>query len=114
MLNNLPEIQYLMYSGDFDILCTETWLTNNITDGLIDLRANYRVIRRDRPNSRWDGVCILLSRYLDVIEIPIINYFPSLEIIFIDIYDGASRFRLFNVYRRKYYGALCIDYTWIN
>jgi len=64
--------------------------TNNKTDGFIDPRANYRVIRSDRPNSRGGGVGILLSRYLDVIEVPAINYFPSLEIICIDIYDGAS------------------------
>jgi len=52
----------------------------------------------------------LVSRYLGVIEIPVINYFPSLEVTCIDIYDGASRFRLFNVYRRPYDDALCIDY----
>jgi exonuclease III len=111
IVNKLPELHYLMYSCNFDIICiTETWLKSEITDGLIDPQACFRVIRCDRSESRGGGVSILVSKKLHAVVIPVTNYFPSLEMLCVDIDDGDSRFRLFNLYRPPYYDCLSTVY----
>jgi hypothetical protein len=67
-----------MYSGNFEVICvTETWLNENVIDGLIDPLDYYRVIRCDRLDSRGGGVCILVSKKVDVVEVPVtIFYIP--------------------------------------
>ena len=100
-----------MFSGNYDVICiTETWLIHGITDGRIDPLAYYRIIRCNR-GSRGGGVCVLVSKRLDAVEVPLVNYFPTLELICIDIYDGDNRIRLFSVYRRPCYDDASIDYV---
>ena len=101
-----------MYSCDFDVICiTETWLNkDNVSDGLIDPQSSFRVVWCDRINSRGGGVCILISKRLDTVVIPVTNYYASLEMLCVDIYDGDSRIRLFNLYRTPNYNVQSIDY----
>ena len=37
---------------------TETWLDDNITDGLVDSHVEHRVVRHDGSNSRESGICV--------------------------------------------------------
>ena len=90
IVNKLPELHYIMYSCDFDVICiTETWLNkDNVSDGLIDPQSCFRVVRCDRLNARGGGVCILISKRLDSVVIPVTDYYASLEMLCVDIYDG--------------------------
>jgi hypothetical protein len=83
----MPELQYLMYSGNFEVVCvTETWLGDNVTDGLIDQLDYFHVILCDRLDLRGGRVCILVSKKLDVVEMPVTNYiFHCIEMACIDI-----------------------------
>jgi len=73
IVNKLPELHYIMYCYAFDVICiTETWLNkDNMSDGLIDPLSCFRVVRCDRLNSRGGGVCILVSKRLDTVVIPV-------------------------------------------
>ena len=69
----------IAYSGESEVLyITETWLADNITDGLVD---SHHVVRHDGSNLRGSGICIQVSKNLDVVELSVSNCFPSLEII---------------------------------
>jgi len=69
-----------------------------------------RIVRCDRLNSRGGGVCILVSKRLDTVVIPVTNYYASLEMLCVDIYVGENRFRLFNIYRAPSYNIQSINY----
>jgi len=101
--NKLPDIHSILYSGDVDIvLITESWLNDNVTNGLLDPEARYNIIRCDRKNAIGGGVCILLSKTLDIVEIPLTKHFPQLEAACVDIFTGNTRCRIFNIYRRPH------------
>ena len=58
------DIETLLSEKDIDILClTETWLTSNIADVLIDI-PEYRIYRCDK--GRGGGCCIYVKNYLTV------------------------------------------------
>jgi len=50
LVNKLPDLHYVLYSEtDFDcILITESWLTDGITDSMLDPEFRYHVLRCDR------------------------------------------------------------------
>ena len=101
----------MICSDEFDIICiTETWLTKTITDGLIDPDMRCRIIRCDRSDRGGGGVCVLVNKRLEVVEIPVAKYFPLLEVVCIDIYSGADRVRLFTVYRQPTYDVNSVAY----
>lgn len=54
LVNKLPELHYTLYSNvDIDcFLITETWLHDEIPDGLLDPQSNYSIIRCDRSGAR--------------------------------------------------------------
>jgi len=58
--NKLFELQHLLYVENCDcVFITESWLNSDITDALIDPRALYSVIRKDRIGTRGGGVCAI-------------------------------------------------------
>jgi len=83
IINKLPALHYIMYSCAFDVICiTETWLNkDNISDGLIDPQSGFRVVQCDRLNSRGGGVCILVSKKLNTVVIPVTNYYAPFEML---------------------------------
>ncbi len=98
--NKLSELQYMLYTEQMDVICiTETWLNDNILTGLIDPECRYRVFRRDRSDRAGGGVCILVAKHLNVVQVPIGQHFPTLEALCVDIYCHSKCVRLFNIYR---------------
>lgn len=66
--SKLLELQYIMYNTDIDcIFVTESWLHEGISDGIIDPRGLYAVIRKDRVGVRGGGVCVLVRRKYHVL-----------------------------------------------
>ncbi len=64
--NNLAELHLKLYCGEFKILCfSETWLSLNFTDGMLDPMSKFNIYRRDR-NAQWPagGVCIFICKSL--------------------------------------------------
>jgi len=53
---------------------------------------------------------VLVNKRLEVIEIPVIKYFPMPEIICVDIFCGRDRVRLFTVYRQPTYDVNLVAY----
>jgi hypothetical protein len=50
---------FIAYSGETKVLyITETWLADNIADGLVDSHVKHRVVRHDGSNSRGSGIFI--------------------------------------------------------
>jgi len=41
-----------------------------------------------------------MSNIVDIVEVPLTTYFPQLEVTCVDILNGRTRCRLFNVYRK--------------
>jgi hypothetical protein len=65
---------FRIHLNAFDV--TETWLTENITDSLLDPDMRCRIIRCDRNDHREGGVCVLVNKRFEVVEIPFAKYFP--------------------------------------
>jgi hypothetical protein len=82
--NNLTELQDLLYSDKFKILCfTESFLCIKFSDSLLDPKGLYAIYRRDRL-SRWPagGVCIFISKLLPSTAVEIdTQTFPETEIV---------------------------------
>ena len=101
--NKLTELQYLLYNvfDTVDVICiTETWLSSSITNSMIDPLSQFNIYRRDRiTKTTGGGVCILIHKKLNVVEVQISREFGLIECVCIDIlccFD--STIRLFNVY----------------
>jgi len=46
---------------EFDcLLITESWLTDEITDGMLDPETKYHILRCDRKVGRAGGVCAII------------------------------------------------------
>ena len=64
LTNKLPDLHYVLYSEtEFDcLLITESWLTDEITDGMLDPESKYHILRCDRKVGRGGGVCAFIRR----------------------------------------------------
>ena len=62
LTNKLPDLHYVLYSEtEFDcLLITESWLTDEITDGMLDPESKYHILRCDRKVGRGGGVCAFI------------------------------------------------------
>ena len=62
LLNKLPDLHHALYdNSDIDcVLVTASWLHDGMTDGLLDPKQVYTVLRCDRAKHRGGGVCVLL------------------------------------------------------
>ena len=57
LVNKIEDLEVVINQNDVDIVCiTETWLTNNISNSVVDIR-DYTLIRNDRSaDTRGGGV----------------------------------------------------------
>ena len=63
-------MRFFLYSGDFEIVAiSETWLTNILTDGVLDPKGLFTIYRKDRINKAGGGVIICVFNGLNSSEI---------------------------------------------
>ena len=88
LCNKLADLYCLLYTDRIDILfVTESWLHSSIPDGLLDPRGKYSIIRRDRPDHRGGGVCIMIAKTIPCYEIRCDN---SVELVAVDVMYGPA------------------------
>jgi len=98
--NKLPELHTLLYNGNQHVIAiTETWLCNNVPDGLLDPECKYHIFRCDRDARRGGGVCVLVSRELSAVEVNFCDDYSDLELLCIDVIHCKAKLRLITVYR---------------
>ena len=98
--NKLPELYYLLYANDYDILLfTESWLNTNIPDSLLDPENKYALFRCDRINSTGGGVCAFVAKHLTAVEVNLTDSFPNVEMCCFDMHCNQAQYRLFTIYR---------------
>jgi len=56
------ELHHVLYVENCDcVLVTETWLNEDIANGLLDPKSHYNIVRKDRsPSGRGGGVCVMI------------------------------------------------------
>jgi hypothetical protein len=97
--DKLLHLHALLYSRAFDIvLITETWLNNGTPSSLLDPDNRYNVIRCDRQHGQAGGVCAFVSKFLEVVEVPVTQRFPTLEICCFDVLFSCAKCRIFTAY----------------
>ena len=101
IVNKLRELHYLMYVAKFDIIAiTETWLHDNVANGLLDPESLFNIVRKDRKaDVKGGGVCALVKKCWSVIPIDFDDEFADLEIVGFDLIAAKTRIRYFVVYR---------------
>ena len=109
--DRLLHLHALLYSQAFDIvLITETWLNNGTPSSLLDPDNRYNVIRCDRQHGQAGGVCAFVSKFLKVVEMPVTQHFPTLEICCFDVLFCRAKCRIFTAYRRPEYDCASVEY----
>ena len=104
MVNKLSELHQLLYVDDYDIVfVTESWLHDNITDGLLDPKSYFSILRKDRTKSRGGGVCVFVRKLWHVVPVTPATEFDDLEIICFDLTISNSHVRFFVLYRPPSY-----------
>jgi len=99
--NKLPELQHLLYSTEYDaIMISESWLSIDTPDSMIDPLNKYCIVRRDRP-ALGGGVCAIVSKLHCIVTIDLSACYPDLEVCCFDLLCNRSnqRCRIFVVYR---------------
>ena len=95
--NKLPDLHYLIYSSCVDcVLITESWLNDNIDDGLLDPNDEYVIFRKDRQSTTGGGVCVLVRKELKVRKVDLNLLNSNLEMICLDVIFYASIYRFFS------------------
>jgi len=80
LCNKLVELHYLLYSSKFDILLvTESWLHPGITNGLLDPKRKFTVLRHDRSITTGGGVSASVGNSLQVVPVNLGNKYSILE-----------------------------------
>jgi len=98
--NKLPELHHLLYYENWQVVViTETWLNSNIPDGLSDPSHRYHIFRCDRNVRRGGGVCVLVNRELNAVNVYISECYLDVELLCIDIIRCKANCRLVAVYR---------------
>jgi len=80
------------------VVITETWLNSNIPDGLLDPSHRYHIFRCDRNIRRGGGVCVLVNRELNAVNVDISECYSDVELLCIDIIRCKANCRLVAVY----------------
>ena len=108
----MPELNELMYCMKYDIiLITESWLTANVGNGLIDPDNRFIVLRGDRSSGRGGGVCVLIKRGIAVAEVAVSNDYSELEMVAFDLLNVLPLVRIFTVYRPPSYDQKACHYV---
>ena len=97
--NKLPELHFVLYSQRYDVvMITESWLSKDTPDSMLDPMNRYVVVRYDRQ-STGGGVCVFVLKKYSVVTVDIPEFYQDLEMCCYDILHGKLRCRLFTVYR---------------
>ena len=101
LVNKLPELHYALYSdAEFDcLLFTESWLTDEITDCMLDPESRYQVLRCDRKAGKGGGVCAFIKRSFHIMPHSLADFADGFEILSFDLLDFYVPYRVFVVYR---------------
>jgi len=94
LCNKLFEFHYILYNNDHVIIMIiETWLTPELTNGLLDPNNLYDIYRCDR-SSRGGGVCILCHRSMRSYQIDIDIQYRDLELLNIHVFFNSVKLSL--------------------
>jgi len=59
-----------LYDVQIDcVLITETWLSSHISDGQLDPRSEFNIMRKDRSDGRGGGVCIIIKKCFAIVPL---------------------------------------------
>ena len=78
LVNKIEDlVEVVINQNDVDIVCiTETWLTNNISNSVVDISDNT-LVRKDRSaDKRGGGVCTYIKSSIDFTTIDELNDSP--------------------------------------
>ena len=99
LCNKPCDLDYLLCTAKPDLFfVTETWLTRDVTNGMLDRHGAYHIYRADR-NSKGGGVAIFCHKSLRSSQINVDTVFSTLEVVNIQVVHGCSVFNFINVYR---------------
>jgi hypothetical protein len=102
--NKFTELHYVLYSdlNEVDIVCiTETWLTNTVSNSMLDPRNLFNIFRYDRSSDKvGGGVIVFAKKYIAAVQIDLPTSFASIECVCIDLLcNVGSSIRLLTIYR---------------
>ena len=67
--NKLSNFHHQMSLGQYSfVFVTESWLTDHVTNAMIDPLHHYHILRRDRTSKTGGGVCALISQVFKIVE----------------------------------------------
>ena len=100
LVNKLPEVHELLYHQrtDIDIFCvTESWLSDDISDGMLDPKSLFTILRSDRK-TRGGGVCIFIRNCLAIQVVDSLQLPSGVETMCFDLLWTKQRYRVSVVY----------------
>ena len=98
--NKFTELYQVLYDCDYDIvLITETWLNDKFPNSIIDPHNCYYIFRCDRSAATGGGVCVLVSKRYNAVEVCVPRISTTLEICCVDIDCSGVICRTCLVYR---------------
>ena len=106
IVNKLTELHHVLYVDNCDcVLITETWLNEDITNGLLDPQSHYNIVRKDRSSGRGGGVCALVRKCYDIVPINADEKFSELDVLGFEFLHYQPTVRIILIYRPPYYDA---------
>ena len=101
--NKLPDLHQFIYSSEQSLFfITESWLSADVTDQLLDPMERFSVVRCDRRDRVGGGVCAIIPKHFryTVLNINLIESLKSgCDITGLDIYINKLRYRFILVYK---------------
>jgi hypothetical protein len=111
IMSKLSQWHHFLYSGEHDvILVTESWLKDTIPTSLVDPEQAYNVLRCDRKGRGGGGVCVLVAKDIQCVEVSIPEQFSTVEMCCVDIFYHGKTCRILNVYRPPDEGQDAVKY----
>jgi len=99
LCNKTTELHELLYNNDFNIIAvTESWLSSNISNGLLDPQGAFHVLRRDRTGTSGGGVCAFVNSKLSSKPVDLVDASGLTEVLCFDLFLDYV-IRIFVVYR---------------
>jgi len=92
------------------MLVTETWLTTNDTNGLLDPEGSYVIVRRDRRCNVGGGVCVAVRPGLTCTKVRWDDT-DDVEMLCVDVLCDRSLFRFIVIYLPPQYGIEAREYA---